>query len=285
MGVLVLCSAGGSPGVTTTAVGLALAWPRPVLLIEADPTGASGVLPGFLQGQQAPSRSVIDLAIAQQQGHLGQTLLATALPLGESTRATFIPAVKSHRQAAAMTSVWEPLADELLGLDRAGLDVLVDAGRLGLEWFPAPLLTRATVNLLVARCTLPAVATARVWAPWLAELSQQSAIDTGLCLIGAGQPYPAAEVGRYLKLRPLVTLPEDATGARVFSAGAAPPRRRLARSPLAHALRSEAASLAKRVADAADALVTAHPAPAPRSAGEMGAGPPEHVRTAVRGHA
>ena len=46
MAVVALTSASGSPGVTTTAVGLALTWPRPVLLIEADPTGGSGVLAG-----------------------------------------------------------------------------------------------------------------------------------------------------------------------------------------------------------------------------------------------
>ena len=34
MAVICLTSASGSPGVTTTAVGLALCWPRPVLLVE-----------------------------------------------------------------------------------------------------------------------------------------------------------------------------------------------------------------------------------------------------------
>ena len=41
MAVVALASASGSPGVTTTALGLALLWPRPVLLVEADPTGGS----------------------------------------------------------------------------------------------------------------------------------------------------------------------------------------------------------------------------------------------------
>ena len=40
MAVIALGSAAGSPGVTTSALGLALTWPRPVLLIEADPTAA-----------------------------------------------------------------------------------------------------------------------------------------------------------------------------------------------------------------------------------------------------
>jgi Mrp family chromosome partitioning ATPase len=46
MSVIVLTSASGSPGVSTTAVGLALSWPGPVLLVEADPTGGSAVLAG-----------------------------------------------------------------------------------------------------------------------------------------------------------------------------------------------------------------------------------------------
>jgi hypothetical protein len=50
MAVIALASASGSPGVTTTALGLALLWPRPVLLIEADPTGGSGLLAGYFRG-------------------------------------------------------------------------------------------------------------------------------------------------------------------------------------------------------------------------------------------
>ena len=46
MAVVCLTSASGSPGVTATAVGLAFCWPRPVLLVEADPTGGSGILAG-----------------------------------------------------------------------------------------------------------------------------------------------------------------------------------------------------------------------------------------------
>ena len=50
MAVVALASASGSPGVTTTALGLALLWPRPVLLVEADPTGGSGLLAGYFRG-------------------------------------------------------------------------------------------------------------------------------------------------------------------------------------------------------------------------------------------
>ena len=36
MAIIVLTSAGGSPGVTSTALGLSLTWPRPVLLADCD---------------------------------------------------------------------------------------------------------------------------------------------------------------------------------------------------------------------------------------------------------
>jgi len=47
MAVIVLASASGSPGVSTTALGLTLNWHRPVLLVDADPTGSSSVFAGY----------------------------------------------------------------------------------------------------------------------------------------------------------------------------------------------------------------------------------------------
>ena len=70
MALITLTSASGSPGVTTTAVGLALCWPRPVLLVEADPTGGSAIAAGYLRGGAAPSDSLIDLAFAHRDGAL-----------------------------------------------------------------------------------------------------------------------------------------------------------------------------------------------------------------------
>ena len=70
MALITLTSASGSPGVTTTAVGLALSWPRPVLLVEADPTGGSAIAAGYLRGGAAPSDSLIDLAFAHRDGAL-----------------------------------------------------------------------------------------------------------------------------------------------------------------------------------------------------------------------
>jgi len=53
MALIVLTSASGSSGVTTSARGLVQFWPRPSLLVEADPTEGSGALAGFFHGDVA----------------------------------------------------------------------------------------------------------------------------------------------------------------------------------------------------------------------------------------
>jgi hypothetical protein len=249
MAVIVLMSGGGSPGVTTTAVGLALAWPRSVLVVEADPTGSSGILPGYLRGQQAPSRTVIDLALALQQGHLSATLWGLGLPL-TSIRddVRLIASVKTHRQAAAMLGAWEALGDEFRLLGRAGIDVLIDAGRLGLEYFPGTLISGAALCLLVTRCTLPAIGTARTAAHYLVRVAEQDQVVAGLLLIGAGQTYPGREIARYLGLPVRAELPLDARSASAYSEGVTPERRWRRSDRLTGALKSTATALA-RVAD------------------------------------
>lgn len=87
MAVVTLCSASGSPGVTTTALGLALSWSRPVLLLEADPTGGSAILAGYLKGARTPPDSLIDLALAHRAGSLAAALPQVTVPLpGSSAR-------------------------------------------------------------------------------------------------------------------------------------------------------------------------------------------------------
>ena len=56
MAVLAFASAKGAPGVTTSVLALAFAWHRPALIVEADMTGSSSVLSGFLRGGPAPLR-------------------------------------------------------------------------------------------------------------------------------------------------------------------------------------------------------------------------------------
>mgnify|MGYP001179600499 FL=1 len=238
MALIVLTSASGSPGVTTTALGLALTWVRPVLLVEADPTGGSGLLAGYFRGQAAPSQSLIDLAFAHRAGGLAQAIPAVSMHVPD-TSVTMIAGTTTHGQARSLESLWEPLAAVFKGLDALGQDVIVDAGRLGLAGAPEPLLFASDLCLLVTRTDLVALSGARSWAQTLRGGFEQRGAGPSLALltVGEGRPYRAREVSKVLQLPILASLAWDEDAAAVFSHGGTAPRG-FDRSPLLRSLRT-----------------------------------------------
>ena len=249
MATVCLTSASGSPGVTTTAVGMAFSWPRPVLLVEADPTGGSGVLAGFLRGTTPYDAGLIELALSP----LGtaDALRDVVRPL--SPNVSLVAGIRSHAQATALRDIWEPLAAALRELDDNGQDVIVDAGRLGLMGSPTPLLDAADAALLVTRATLPAISAARSWA----ETVRQPA--TGwrhpcLLLIAEGQPYRATEISKVLGMPVVADLPDDPAAAAVYHRGAAPPKH-FETGPYIRALQATVQSVQAHIARGRFALV------------------------------
>lgn len=221
MAVIALASAGGSPGVTTTALGLALAWPRPVLLVEADPTGGSALLASYFRGMRAYEAGLVELALSPDA--ISDALRDVVRPI-EGTQVSYVAGSRSHKQAAGLTSLWEPLVEVLAELESTGQDVIVDAGRLGLVGSPTPLLDSADLALLVSRTTLPALSAMRSWA----EEFQRPEFDlrqSGILLVGEGQPYGAREIERVTNLAVVAGVADDPVGAAVFSRGAAPARK------------------------------------------------------------
>jgi hypothetical protein len=219
MAVICLTSASGSPGVTTTAVGLAFCWPRPALLVEADPTGGSGILAGFLKGTTPYDAGLLELAVSPLG--VADALREVVRPLSPSV--SLVAGTRTHAQAPALRDVWEPLATALAELEANGQDVIVDAGRLGLMGSPQPLLESADLALLMTRATLPAISAARSWA----EAVRQPATGwrhPGLLLVAEGQPYRDSEVSKVLGMPVVADLPDDPEAAAVYHRGAAPPR-------------------------------------------------------------
>src|SRR4029434_11328260 len=62
MAILLLTSTAGSPGVTTLAVGLAITWPRPILLADCDPGAHQAILAGYLAGRSTSGKGLLRLA-------------------------------------------------------------------------------------------------------------------------------------------------------------------------------------------------------------------------------
>ena len=98
MAIICLTAASGPGAVTTTTLGLALAWPRPVLLVEADPTGGSGILAGFFQGQLPHTGGLIELAMAQREDLVAAELPHQLVDLPDS-QARLLPGTRSTRSS------------------------------------------------------------------------------------------------------------------------------------------------------------------------------------------
>jgi hypothetical protein len=219
MAVICLTSASGSPGVTTTAVGLALCWSRPVLLVEADPSGGSGVLAGFLRGTTRYEVGLVELALSPLDP--AEALRDVVRPL--SPHVSLVAGTRTHAQAAALREVWAPLSVALSELEANGQDVIIDAGRLGLAGSAQPLLDGADLTLLLTRATLPSISAARSWAETVREPATGWR-HPGLMLIGEGQPYRATEVSKVLGMPVVTDLPDDPAAAAVYQRGAPAPR-------------------------------------------------------------
>lgn len=120
MSLVTLCSAKGSPGVTTLAMVLADLWPAPVLLADLDLDGGDlgprlglGFEPGLLS------------VAARGRAGLGWASVEAALqPAG---RARVLAGLADPGQARGLGALWDELACLLAGADQL---VLADVGRL-----------------------------------------------------------------------------------------------------------------------------------------------------------
>ena len=265
MAVIALASAKGAPGVSTTALAMTLLWPRAALLAECDPVGWSSVLAGYLRGAVDHSRGLLALAVANRRDQLEQTLWSQTVPLpggiagdGGPQDRWVLPALSDAAQAPSTGLLWGPLGSLLSSLERAGTDVLVDAGRLGAAHAPTPLLQQADLVLLVMGTSLPAVAAAKARLTVLRDtLSLAEGTATGassrlaLLLVGEGRPNTAKEIGSSLALPVAASVAWDPGSAQVLAAGATPGRR-FETSPLVRSVRAAISASTELIASRRD---------------------------------
>lgn len=238
MSVYCLCSATGAPGVTATALALGWVWPllhpdRRVLVVDADPAG-SGVLPGYAQAGVPVDGGVLAVA-AQRQAVTPQNLVDHAVALDPDARRLVLLGVTSAAQARALAPVWRSLSDVAVGLDAAGIDVVVDAGRLGHRYEPAPLVESAAVLAVVLGSSLASVSAAAQALTTLRATRQPGAATTAV-LVGDGDPYSAREIARELGVDRVPVIATDRWAARAL-AGAVTGGWRMERSALLRSAR------------------------------------------------
>jgi hypothetical protein len=211
-----LVSAGGSPGVTTAAIALALTWPAPVLLAECDPSGGD-ILAGLLAGHVPAGRGLMEHAM--ESGRSGQAVTASMVtplvPLDEDGTRMLLPGLTDPRQAARLTTAWPAVAATLTAQHA---DVIADCGRLDAgTGQPLAVLSAARAVAIVLRPTLRQVWLAR---PRVEALSQLVGVGArlGLLLTGPGT-HSAREVAYALNLPVLAALPDDSRTAGLLSDG------------------------------------------------------------------
>lgn len=249
MAVIAFTSAAGSPGVSTSVVGLSLAWDRPCLVVEADPTGSTAILTGYMRQYAASGvASVFDVAVQLRNSGMVPNLWEVATPVPD-TNVRLLSGVRSHTQARSMGEAWSRIATHLASLEAAGIDVLVDLGRIGLVSAPTALMNAADLVLLVSRSTLPAVVAANSFVPGLRGKLNADAGKFGMLLVGEGHPYKASEISKQLQIPVVAKLPSDPSSAEVFSLGSKPGSR-FTRGPLYRSLPPAVAAI-KQHMDAA----------------------------------
>lgn len=231
MAIYGFCSASGSPGVTTTAVGCCLSWPGSVVLVDADSQNA--VVTGLLAGQVHPDGSILQaLADIQSGKDARESVWDQTTPLPDDDpaghRRLFLPGVRKRRALATVETMWTQLASGLAALGSAGVDVVVDLGRLDISaGVPAELMTVATEVVLFLRPTLREVAAARECADVLAKQAGSS----GKARLGLVEPavsrlgFDDAEVTAALHLPVSARIPHDPAWAATWSDGAPAPTR------------------------------------------------------------
>ncbi len=241
-----LVSAGGSPGVTTTAVALALAWPSAAIVAECDPSGGD-ILAGLLTGHVSASLGLMEHAIeAGRDGNAATRALRDQLiPLDAGGTRMLLPGLTDPRQAAGLTSAWTAVAATLVA-QRA--DVIADCGRLDAgPGQPLAILAAARTVALVVRPTIRQVWSARSRVEDALQIGSRSRLV--LLLTGPGT-HSAREVAQALGVPVVAALPDDAKSATLLSDGVGGPRN-LTSGALLRSARTAGQALRDHLADRA----------------------------------
>lgn len=234
-----LVSPGGSPGVTTAAVALALTWPADAIVAECDPSGGD-ILAGLLSGHVSATKGLMEHAVeAGRDGHAAAVGLGAHLvPLDTRQTRSLLPGLTDPRQAAGLAPVWQAVTATLTA-QRA--DVLADCGRLDAGGaYPQVVLSAARTVALVLRPTLRQVWSARPRVDMLTHILGGSD-QLALLLTGPGT-HSAREVAHALRIPVAAVLPDDARAARLLSDGIGS-RRHLTSTPLMRSARAAGAAL------------------------------------------
>lgn len=248
--LVVLCSAKGSPGVTTTALALSARWSQrydDVLLVEADPAG--GDLSAWLGISDTPG--LLDVAASSRLGPDRDSLTTSAQLLANGVRLVPAPAASAQCRAALDMLNQHGGHPTLRGPATGAGVAFVDVGRL--DPSARRLVEIADVLLVVCRGGVDALSHAAAEV----ELLRPSHHWLGLVVVGPC-PFPAHEIARTLGLGWVHNQPSDPPSVGRSLAAAARPGSRVRRSRWSASINALARDLQRRLD--MDAAKVAYPA-------------------------
>lgn len=243
MSLIVLTSAGHAPGVTTTALGLTLCWPRPVLLVDADPHPAQAILAGHLRGEDPFGKGLWAVLSAHRERRGVAAAIEHAsmpLPSADEVRRRYLPGYSNPGMVELFASAWPEFAAGLAGWPD---DVVVDAGRLGNRGLPAALQEAADLVLVVTGSSLVDLVALRLYLPLLTGVAAR---QPSLLVVGPGRPYTAGEISSQFGVVLAEPIPWAPVEARVWSHGD-PAGRGFATGGYLRAFRRAATSLVEQL--------------------------------------
>jgi hypothetical protein len=176
MALVVLASAKGAPGTTTTALALAALWPRPVLLADCDPAGGDLALrmPALAGGPLDPDVGLVSMAAAARRGLKAGSVEQHLQPVVGGL--DVLVGLRSAEQAAGIDALWPALGAALATLP--GIDAIADAGRVGPGAATLPLLRSAHLVVLVCRPSVSSVFHTRERLAALTTTLRSSSVDS-----------------------------------------------------------------------------------------------------------
>jgi Mrp family chromosome partitioning ATPase len=185
MALITVMSAKGAPGTTTTAMLLASLWPRPTILVDADPMGGDVALrlPTADGRAMDRERGLLSLLPAARRGLLPEMVAQhTQTALGGQP---VVAGLDSPEQSAAVAPLWPTLADTFAQVP--GVDVVVDAGQVHQRSPHLALLERSDAVLWVYRPTAWNVLHTRRRLEGLAGLLADTPAVTGVVAVAPAQ--------------------------------------------------------------------------------------------------
>jgi hypothetical protein len=153
--LIALASVKGSPGVTSTALALAAAWTRPVVLLEADLAGGDLAYRcrAAHGGPVHPTKGLLQVASAVRGGMPDPAAVSDQAQL-LACGVHLVQGLTTAAQARGLVALWSPIAQACTA---AEVDVIADLGRLDRSSPVMPMAQAASYLVPVASTSLESV--------------------------------------------------------------------------------------------------------------------------------